>query len=154
MTIAIGADHAGFRLKARIAEVLREGGHTVLDFGTDSDASVDYRDFAQATAWEVASGRAERGILICSSGIGMSIAANKVPGIRAALATTEESTRLLRSHNDANVITLGASFIEEPVAVRLVEIFLDTAFDGGRHERRLAKITELERSGRVPSSTF
>jgi ribose 5-phosphate isomerase B len=144
MRIAIGADHAGFRLKERLREVLAQQGHEVTDLGTYSEESVDYPDFAGRTAWEVASGQAERGILVCSSGIGMSIAANKIPGIRAALGTSEETARLLRSHNDANILTLGAKFIDEPAAVRMTEIFLETPFEGGRHERRVAKIAEIE----------
>lgn len=151
MKVAVGADHAGFRLKERVAELLREQGHEVEDFGTDSTDSVDYPDFAEKTAWAVSSGHANRGILICSSGIGMSIAANKVPGVRAGLGANEEAVRLARAHNDANVLTLGAKFVGEEQALRMVNQFLEVEFDGGRHQRRVGKIAEMERAGSVPA---
>ena len=144
MKIAIGADHAGFELKNRPADVLRQGGHEVCDFGTNSTESTDYPDYAERVAKTVASGTAERGVLVCSSGVGMSIAANKVRGIRAALGVTPEEVRLTRAHNDANVLTLGARFTDPDLARELVRTFLETPFEGGRHERRVAKIARLE----------
>jgi ribose 5-phosphate isomerase B len=145
MKIAIAADHAGFPLKQSLAEWLRECGHEVQDFGTDSAESTDYPDYAAAAAREIASGQAERGVLICYTGIGMSIAANKVTGIRAAVGTSGEAVRLTRSHNDANVLALGARFTDLPEAKQLIETFLSTGFDGGtRHVRRISKIAGIQ----------
>ncbi len=144
MRIAIGADHAGFLLKQRLLEFLKKNGHAVADQGTNSQESCDYPDFAAAVAHCVARGAADCGILVCGTGVGMSIAANKVAGIRAALGTTPEEVRLTRQHNNANVLTLGARFIAEQDAEVLVDIFLNTDFEGGRHERRLAEIAALE----------
>ncbi len=146
MTIAIGADHAGFLLKERLREMLEAQGHVVSDKGTNSTDSCDYPDYAFPVAADVACGRAERGILVCSTGVGMSIAANKVRGIRAALGTSVEEVRLTRSHNDANVLTLGAKYLDAATAGELVRVFLSTAFEQGRHQRRLAKISALERN--------
>lgn len=147
MRIALGADHAGFVLKQHLRRSLELHGHEVVDAGTNSPDSCDYPDFAAAVAHEVAEGRAERGVLVCSTGVGMSIAANKVPGIRAALGTNAEEVYLVRSHNDANILTLGARYLDESEADVLVDTFLTTDFDGGRHARRLAKIAALERIG-------
>jgi RpiB/LacA/LacB family sugar-phosphate isomerase len=144
MKIAIAADHAGFSLKERLREDLAREGHEVIDYGTNSADSVDYPDYAAAVGREVAAGRADRGILVCYTGVGMSIAANKVPGVRAALGTNPEEVRLTRAHNDANVLTLGAKFIEEPEAKTLADVFLTTEFEGGRHARRVAKIAGIE----------
>ncbi len=144
MRVAIGSDHAGFVLKERLRGTLERQGHQVVDEGTHSDESCDYPDFAASVARDVAAGRADRGILVCGTGVGMSIAANKVAGIRAALGTVPEEVRLARAHNDANVLTLGARFIDEPSADALVDVFLQTAFDGGRHSRRVAEIAALE----------
>ena len=144
MKVAIGADHAGFILKERLRLRLERAGHQVLDEGTHSAESCDYPDFAAPVAHDVVDGRADRGILVCGTGVGMSIAANKVAGIRAALGTVPEEVRLARAHNDANILTLGARFIEEPAADALVDVFLETAFDGGRHGLRVAKIAALE----------
>jgi ribose 5-phosphate isomerase B len=144
MKVAIGADHAGFLLKERLRLRLEQAAHQVLDEGTHSAESCDYPDFAARVAGDVVAGRADRGILVCGSGVGMSIAANKVAGIRAALGTVPEEVRLSRAHNDVNILTLGARFIEEPAAEALVDVFLDTAFDGGRHARRVAKSAALE----------
>ena len=144
MRVAIGADHAGFLLKERLRIRLEQEGHQVLDEGTHSTESCDYPDFAAPVADDVVAGRADRGILVCGTGVGMSIAANKVDGIRAALGTVPEEVRLARAHNDANILTLGARFIEEPAADALVDVFLDTAFDGGRHAQCVAKIAALE----------
>lgn len=143
--IAIGADHRGFELKERIKQRLRELRHDVVDVGTGSDASVDYTDFAIAASELVASGEAERGILICGSGAGMSIAANKVKGIRAALAVSPEGARLARAHNDINILALGAWQENDAAQVlAIVEAFLSTAFEGGRHARRVDKIRAYE----------
>ena len=144
MNIAIGADHAGLELKNQLGKALRESGHEVCDFGTNSTESTDYPDYAVRVAKAVASGAAERGVLICGSGTGMSIAANKVRGIRAALGVTLEEVRLTRAHNNANVLTLGARFTDLARARELMEAFLATPFEGGRHERRVAKISRLE----------
>jgi len=144
MKIALGADHAGFELKNHLGAVLRQTGHDVCDFGTNSTESTDYPDYAERVAKAVASGTVERGVLVCGSGVGMSIAANKVRGVRAALGVTAEEVRLTRAHNDANVLTLGARFIEPALAGELVQAFLETPFDGGRHVRRVAKISQME----------
>ena len=144
MKIAIGADHAGFELKNQLSDVLRQTGHDVCDFGTNSAESTDYPDYALRVAKAVASGTVERGVLVCGSGVGMSIAANKVHGIRAALGVTLEEVRLTRAHNNANVLTLGARFTDAALAGELLRTFLETPFEGGRHERRVAKITQLE----------
>ena len=147
MKIAIGADHAGFELKESLRSQLEQAGHEIVDFGTDSPQSVDYPDFAAQVAYDVAEGSAERGILVCSTGVGMSMAANKVDGIRAALGTIPDEVRLTRQHNNANVLTLGARYLDPPKAMELVNVFLNTEFEGGRHARRVAKIMDLEKSG-------
>ncbi len=144
MKIAIGADHAGFALKEKLRLRLAEEGHEVVDFGTNSAESCDYPDFAQPVAREVAQGRCDRGLLVCSTGIGMAIAANKVEGVRAAPAESEDEVRLTRSHNDANVLTFGARYVDESRAATLVDVFLETEFTGGRHARRVAKIARME----------
>ena len=145
MRIAVGADHAGFELKNQLRDALRAAGHEVRDFGTSTAESTDYPDYAGQVGRAVAGGEAERGVLVCGSGAGMSIAANKIRGVRAALAVNEEEVKLTRQHNNANVITFGARFIDPDTAKKLVRLFLDTPFDGGRHERRVGKIAELER---------
>ena len=144
MKIAIGADHAGFELKNQLGAVLRKSGHEVCDFGTNSTESTDYPDYARQVAKAVAAGSAERGVLVCGSGVGMSIAANKVRGIRAALGVNLEEVRLTRAHNNANVLTLGARFIEPALAGELVQAFLETPFEGGRHQRRVSKLSQME----------
>ena len=144
MKIALGSDHAGRDLKVHLADHLGRGGHEIRDLGADSDASVDYPDFARSVAEAVASGEAEKGILVCGTGIGMAISANKVPGIRAAVATDEFMARMAREHNDANVLCLGARVVGVGLAESIVERFLSSQFEGGRHERRLAKIRQLE----------
>jgi ribose 5-phosphate isomerase B len=154
MRIAIAADHAGFALKEKLLRRLAGEGREVVDFGTHSDRSCDYPEFAERVGREVAEGRAERGILVCSTGIGMAIAANKVDGVRAAPAEFEEEVRLTREHNDANVLTLGARFMDEDRAVELIRVFLSAEFQGGRHARRLAEIAEIEKrnlQGHTPS---
>ena len=144
MKIAIGADHAGFELKNQLGEALRQSGHEVCDFGTNSAGSTDYPDYARHVGKAVAAGTAERGVLVCGSGVGMSIAANKVRGVRAALGVNLEEVRLTRAHNNANVLTLGARFIELALANQLVQAFLETPFEGGRHERRVSKLSQME----------
>ena len=145
MKIAIAADHAGFSLKEKLRQKLAQDGHEVLDFGTESEASCDYPDFAQPVARDVAQGRSDRGILVCSTGIGMAMAANKVDGVRAAPAQSEDEVKFTREHNDANVLTLGARYVDENRALDLIHIFLNTEFAGGRHARRVAKIAQLEK---------
>jgi ribose 5-phosphate isomerase B len=145
MKIAIAADHGGFILKEKLRCQLAGSGHTVVDFGTDSTASCDYPDFAHAVAEAVSEGRADRGILLCTTGIGMAMAANKIAGVRAAPAQSEDEVRLTREHNDANVLTLGAKYVDERRALELIRVFLETEFSGGeRHVRRVAKIAQLE----------
>jgi len=147
MKIAIGADHAGFSLKEKLRQKLAEEGHEVADFGTDNLDSCDYPDYAQRVAREVAQGRTDRGILVCSTGIGMAMAANKVDGVRAAPAQNDDEVQFTREHNDANVLTLGAKYMDEARAMELIDIFLNTEFAGGRHARRVAKIMQLEDAG-------
>ncbi|HEX4952204.1 MAG TPA: ribose 5-phosphate isomerase B [Thermoanaerobaculia bacterium] len=146
MKVALGADHAGFHLKEHLRSFLAEAGHTIQDFGAHSLESVDYPDLAAVVAHAVAEGRFEAGILVCGSGTGMAIAANKVPGIRAAACFDVTSARLARAHNNANVLALGERLLGSAVAEDVAAAFLSTSFDGGRHERRLAKITALESS--------
>lgn len=140
MRIAIGADHAGFHLKAHLGARLAAAGHVVQDFGTLSEASVDYPDYAALVARAVANGEAERGILVCGSGIGMAIAANRFRGVRAAACVDLFSARLSRQHNDANVLTLGSRIVALPLAEAIADLFLATAFEGGRHGPRVAKL--------------
>ncbi len=144
MKIAIGADHAGFQLKEKLREALERAGHEVIDHGTHSAESCDYPDFAAPVARDVAAGKAERGVLVCHSGVGMSLAANKVLGIRAALGVCPEEVALSRGHNDANVLTLGAHFTPLEDALAMARVFLETRFEGGRHARRVGKITAIE----------
>jgi len=144
MRIAIGADHAGVHLKQDVRRLLDERGIAYTDFGTYAIDSVDYPDFAAAVAAEVAQGRYDFGILVCGSGVGMAIAANKVSGIRAASIVDEESARLSREHNNANILALGERLTPPDRARQIVNVFLDTPFAGGRHQRRLDKIAALE----------
>ena len=144
MKIAVAADHAGFALKEQLRRRLAQEGHEVVDFGATSAESCDYPDFAQPAARDVAQGRSDRGILVCSTGIGMAMAANKIAGVRAAPAQSEDEVRMTREHNDANVLTLGAKYLDEERALDLIHIFLNTEFAGGRHARRVAKIAQLE----------
>ncbi len=143
MKIAIGSDHAGFAYKNALAEFLTTEGHSVQDFGTFSTDSVDYPDFAAAAAHAVADGKAEFGVLVCGSGIGVSITANKVRGIRAANCLTDEMAQLARQHNNANVVTVGERLVSVDAAKSIVQTFLATPFEGGRHERRVEKIHSL-----------
>ena len=144
MRIALGSDHAGVGLKARVTEALATHHLDYHDFGPSTAEPVDYPDFAAQVAAGVAAGEFDRGILICGSGVGMAIAANKVRGIRAALVGDVDGARLSREHNDANVITLGARTLSPEQALAIVETFLATPFAGGRHQRRVDKITALE----------
>lgn len=144
MKIAIGADHAGFLLKEYVREKLIRDGHQVADYGTNSKDSIDYPDYAAPVAHDVSSGKADRGILVCYTGIGMAIAANKVRGVRAAPCTLVEQVQLTRAHNNANILALGAKLTTPAEADALVDSFLATPFEGGRHERRVAKITRIE----------
>src|SRR5580765_8961980 len=145
MKIAIGADHAGFSLKEQLRRKLSDEGYEVVDFGTGTSDSCDYPDFAQSVGRDVAQGHSDRGILVCSTGIGMAMAANKVDGVRAAPAQNDDEVKFTREHNDANVLTLGAKYLDEDRALDLIHIFLDTEFAGGRHARRVAKIAQLEK---------
>jgi ribose 5-phosphate isomerase B len=146
--VAIGADHGGFELKQRLAAHLREWGYQVLDLGTDSAAAVDYPDFAEAVAGAVVRGDAWRGVVVDSAGIGSAIAANKVPGARAALCYDRATARNSREHNDANVLSLGARMIPAETAREVLAVWLETPFAGGRHQRRVDKIGEIEKRHR------
>jgi ribose 5-phosphate isomerase B len=150
MRIAVGSDHRGFEAKHRIQGVLRTMGHDVLDVGPDGKGSVDYPDFAFQVGRAVGEGRSERGILICGTGIGMCIAANKVPGVRAAPCHDSITAEMSRRHNDANVLCLSADLLGEELIERMVRLWLETPFEGGRHARRVDKIVQFEadRSGR------
>ncbi|MBL8655332.1 MAG: ribose 5-phosphate isomerase B [Alphaproteobacteria bacterium] len=139
-TIAIAADHGGFEMKSLLVKDLEAAGLKVLDLGTHSADSVDYPDFAQALAAALKEGRAARGVLLCGSGIGISIAANRHRHIRAALVHDETGARLCRQHNDANVVVFGARLIGIEVARAALKVFLSTSFEGGRHEKRVAKL--------------
>jgi ribose 5-phosphate isomerase B len=143
MIIAIASDHAGLALKKKIIAHFHEVAFD--DLGTHSDESCDYPDYAAAAAEKVASGQAQRGIVICGSGIGVSMTANKVRGIRAALCFNEYMAEMSRRHNDSNILALGARVIGEDIALRIVEIWIRTPFDGGRHQRRIDKLMALER---------
>lgn len=147
LRIALASDHAGFELKQRLAEHLRgsRGEAQVIDLGPASAGRCDYPDFAVKVAEAVNAGDADFGVLVCGSGIGISIAANKVPGARAALVHDETTARLARQHNDARIVCLGARIVGESVAIDCVEAFLRTAFEGGRHADRVAKIHAIER---------
>lgn len=142
--IALGADHAGFEEKEKLKKTLDEIGVEYEDVGTYSTDSVDYPDFAQKVGEAVANGKAEQGILVCGSGIGVAIAANKIHGIRAAQAWNEETARLARQHNNANVLTIGARVIPEAEIPNIVKAWFSADFEGGRHEKRVEKITALE----------
>lgn len=145
MVIALGADHAGFSLKEDLKAWLVSRGHQIVDCGTHSTDSVDYPDYAAAVGRAVAVGRAERGVLVCGSGIGMAIAANKVPGIRAAACADAYAAQLSRAHNDANVLALGARLTAADSAREIVRVWLETAFQGGRHASRVAKLAGMEK---------
>jgi len=144
LKIALGADHRGYQAKERVKTQLGTMGYEVLDFGTDSPASCDYPDAAYPACQAVTKGEAESAILFCGTGIGMSISANKVRGIRAALCHDEFSAEMARRHNNANILCLPADLIGDELTRRIVEVWLKSRFEGGRHERRIRKITEFE----------
>lgn len=144
MRVALGADHAGVELKNRLAAALSRSGHEVLDLGTHGAESVDYPDFASAVAEALRTDEADRGVLVCGTGIGIAIAANKVDGIRAATCNDLFTARMARAHNDANIVALGARVVGDGVAREIVETFLSTDYEGGRHARRVSKIHALE----------
>ncbi|HCH56278.1 MAG TPA: ribose 5-phosphate isomerase B [Rhodospirillaceae bacterium] len=139
-TIGIAADHGGFFLKRAIAEEIEAAGYQVLDLGTDSEKSVDYPDYAEKLVRAISDGSVKKGVLVCGTGIGISIAANRHMGIRAALCYDKETAVLARQHNDANILCLGGRKTAESQARQLVALFLDTEFEGGRHERRVEKL--------------
>jgi ribose 5-phosphate isomerase B len=145
MRVAIASDHAGFRLKQVVTAWLGEAGHHVDDLGTDSEAPVDYPAFCAAAARAVVRGDADVGIVLGGSGQGEQIAANKVHGARAALCYDETTARLAREHNDANVLSLGGRLLGDTLALRIVEVFLSTPFEGGRHQARLDQVAQIER---------
>ncbi|HBB24881.1 MAG TPA: ribose 5-phosphate isomerase B [Bacteroidetes bacterium] len=142
MTISIGSDHAGFVYKEAIKAMLSADGHMVIDVGTTSEDSVDYPDYGHAAADLVRTGQAQFGVLVCGSGIGISIAANKVHGIRAANCTSTTMAQLARQHNDANMVAVGQRLVSEEEALAIVRTFLETPFEGGRHQRRVDKIEQ------------
>jgi len=145
MRIAIGSDHRGFTVKGKIVQLVSKLGHEIQDLGAYGNESVDYPDIAAAVARKVSDGEVERGILICGSGIGMSIAANKFPGVRAAPCHDDLSAEMSRRHNDLNVLCLSADMLGEKLIDRMVEMWLNTEFEGGRHARRIEKVRALER---------
>lgn len=144
MTISIGSDHAGFSYKQELTSLLESLGHTVIDVGTTSEESVDYPDYGTAAAALVRDGNADVGVLICGSGIGISIAANKLQGIRAANCTSVEMAQLARQHNDANVVAVGQRLVSIELAKDIVTAFLSTPFEGGRHQRRVDKLNGVQ----------
>ena len=147
MKIALSSDHRGFRAKEQVKLYLKEVGHEVVDFGCDSQASCDYPDVCLAGAKSVAAGETERGIFFCGTGIGMSMTANKVRGIRAALCHDELTAEMARRHNNANVLCLPADLVGDALMRRVVDVWLKSEYEGGRHERRLKKIADYERNG-------
>src|SRR5262245_51899446 len=152
MKVAIASDHRGFHLKEKVISLLKAQGHTVIDDGPASDASVDYPDFAALVAKKVSSGEVDRGILICGTGIGMAISANKFSGVRAAAIGDEVTAELSRRHNDLNVLCLSGDLLSSRVIGRVGEIWMKTKFEGGRHERRVEKIRELEEDAKKSHS--
>ncbi len=144
-TVVLGADHAGLKMKQMLAEHLRSEGYDVHDVGTMDEASVDYPDIAAAAARMIGRGDASRGILVCGSGLGVAIAANKVDGVRAVTANELELARLSREHNDANLLALGARFIGDEKARQIADLWLGTEFEGGRHQQRVSKISDIEK---------
>jgi ribose 5-phosphate isomerase B len=145
MRVAIGTDHRGFAVGAKVVEKVRQLGHEVVEVGTFSSEAVDYPDVAAAVAYQVARGDVDRGILVCGTGLGMSIAANKVPGVRAAPCHDDITAEMSRRHNDANVLCFSGDLLGDRLINNMIEIFLGTPFEGGRHARRVEKITNLER---------
>jgi ribose 5-phosphate isomerase B len=149
MKVAIASDHRGFHLKEKVISLLKSKGHEVIDDGPSGENSVDYPDFAALVARKVSNHEVDRGILICGTGIGMAIAANKFPGVRAAACADEVTAELSRRHNDLNILCLSGDLLSSRVCERLVEIWMATEFEGGRHARRVDRIGELERENRV-----
>ena len=145
MRIAVGSDHRGTSIRHRILELIVQLGHEPVDFGSDEQGPVDYPDIAQKVAQEVGSGAADRGVLVCGTGIGMCIAANKIDGVRAAPCHDDLTAEMSRRHNDLNVLCLSADLLGEGIIQRMLEIWLTTPFEGGRHARRVDKITAIER---------
>lgn len=145
MKIAIACDHGGLNLKNAVKEYLKTNGYDYVDFGTDSTASCDYPDFALPAAEAVANGECDKGIVICSTGIGVSIVANKVPGVRCAHCHDAYCAKFTRLHNDANMLAMGEKVVGVGYALQIVEAFLNTQFEGGRHQRRVDKISEIEK---------
>lgn len=152
LTISLASDHRGVQIKTRLIQTLTGAGFAIIDEGTDSDAAVDYPDFAKIVAQKVSSGEADRGILICGTGIGMAIAANKFAGVRAASCIDEVLVEMSRRHNDVNVLCLPGDMIGERPIDDLVLMWLQTEFDGGRHAQRVDKITDIEKAGPCDSS--
>jgi ribose 5-phosphate isomerase B len=147
MKVAIGNDHRGFALKTKLIGLLTGLGHEAIDVGCDNKGNVDYPDFAAAVCREVASGQADRGILVCGTGIGMAITANKFRGIRAATCQDEVTAEICRRHNDVNVLCLSGDMLGERPIDSMIDIWLKTEFEGGRHARRIGKIAEIEQNG-------
>ncbi len=151
--IALGADHAGFHAKELIKSFLKDAGYDVDDVGTQSEESVDYPDYARAVSEKVAGGAARFGVLVCGTGLGMAITANKVAGVRAVTAHNQMTAHMAREHNDANVLTLGARVLSNDEAITVVREFLSTEFAGGRHQRRVDKINELDKAHAVAAKS-
>ena len=147
MKISVASDHAGFEQKQQIVSYLQELGHEVIDRGPDTDERVDYPDYAVKVAMDVSFNRADRGILVCGTGIGMAIVANKIVRVRAANVTIPEFAELARAHNDANVLTVSGRFVDLETNKKIIDTFLVTEFEGGRHAKRLAKLLPIERTG-------
>lgn len=144
--IVIGSDHGGYELKQAVAELLAERSLDFEDYGTDGTDSVDYPDFAERVAKAVSTGKAEAGILICGTGIGMSISANKFSGVRAALVHDEFTAQMAREHNNANILVMGGRVLSRALGLKLVEVWLDSTYEGGRHQNRLDKISVIEKA--------
>jgi ribose 5-phosphate isomerase B len=145
LRVALGADHAGWELKEHLKAWLIDAGYPILDFGTHSADPVDYPDYAVAVGEAVVAGKADRGVLVCGTGLGVAMAANKVPGVRAASCVETYTARMSREHNDANVLGIGARLVDGEAAVEVLRLWLETAFAGGRHQRRLDRIADIER---------
>jgi ribose 5-phosphate isomerase B len=150
MKVAIASDHRGHHLKEKVGSLLKAKGHEVIDDGPDTEASVDYPDFAALVAKKVSSGAVDRGILICGTGIGMAVAANKFPRVRAGACVDEVSAELSRRHNDLNILCLSGDLLSARSTERIVDKWMETEFEGGRHQRRLDKILEIEQTNRSP----
>jgi ribose 5-phosphate isomerase B len=152
MRVAVGADHRGFETKTKIVSLLERLEHVVVDVGTHNNDSIDYPDVAESVGRKVTMGEVDRGILICGTGLGMCIAANKIDGVRAAPCHDDLTAEMSRRHNDLNVLCLSADMLGAKLIDRMIEIWLTTQFEGGRHERRVNKISELEHNGPAPVS--